>query len=84
MESENRKLITPLGALIDLAIAGVIFLVFMFKIIPPHVPVYDPGWKMFWSAYTSVVMAGFFFMAICLFHVTLADQLRRKREGIKD
>lgn len=81
MEPDKRKLITPAGFLIDLVFAGAMFLFFFFVVIPPHVPVYDPTWKMIWSAYTSLVMAGFFFLAACLFHVTLADQLHRKREG---
>lgn len=80
METQPRKLISKRGFIIDLVLTAIVFLVFTFKIIPPHVPVYDPGWKLFWSAYTSVVMAGFFFMGACLFHVTLADQLQRRRQ----
>jgi len=80
MEAENRKLVTPLGALIDVVIAGVVFLVFFLFIIPPHVPFYETGWKMFFSAYTSVVMGGFTWLALCLFRVTLIDQLRAKKQ----
>ncbi len=83
MEPENRKLISPVAFLFDLAFAGVMFLFFFFVVIPPHVPVYDPAWKLFWTAYASLVMGGFFFMGACLFHVTLADQLHRRREGAK-
>lgn len=79
MENKPVKLITVKGALIDAALAFVVFLVFMFFIIPPHVPVYDPFWKMFWSGYTSIVMGGFAFLAFTLFHVTLADQLQRRK-----
>jgi len=79
MEAENRKLVSPVGALIDVAISFAVFLVFMFVIIPPHVFVYDPVWKMILSAYCSVVMGGFTWLALCLFRVTLMDQLRAKK-----
>ncbi|MEO0796433.1 MAG: hypothetical protein AAFX93_14785 [Verrucomicrobiota bacterium] len=79
MEAEDRKLVSPLGALIDVALSGVVFLVFCFKIIPPHVPFYEPHWNFFFSAYTSVVMAGFAWLALSLFRVTLIDQLRTKK-----
>lgn len=81
MEAENRKLVTPLGALIDVVICGVVFLVFFLFIIPPHVPFYEPFWKYFFSAYTSVVMAGFAWLALCLFRVTLVDQLRARKQS---
>jgi len=79
MDNSNQKLVTPVGALTDAAIAGVVFIVFMLFIIPPHVPIYDPTWKMIFSAYTSVVMGGFAFLALSLFRVTLVDQLRRRK-----
>jgi len=79
MEAENRRLVTPLGALIDVALAGIVFLVFCFGIIPPHVPFYDPTWKFLFSAYTSMVMAGFSWLAFSLFRVTLIDQLRARK-----
>lgn len=81
MEPENRKLVTPLGAMIDVALAGVVFLVFFFGIIPPHVPFYEPFWRFFFSAYTSAVMAGFAWLALCLFRVTLIDQLRGRKSA---
>lgn len=80
MEAENRKLVTPLGALIDVVLAGVVFLVFFLVIIPPHVPFHETVWKYFFSAYTSVVMAGFAWLALSLFRVTLIDQLRAKQQ----
>ncbi|MDP0496665.1 MAG: hypothetical protein Q7Q73_10695 [Verrucomicrobiota bacterium JB024] len=80
MEVENRKLVGVLGALVDVAIAFCVFLVFMFVIIPSHVPIYDPTWKMIFSGYCSVVMGGFSWLALCLFRVTLVDQLRRRKQ----
>ena len=79
MESADRKLVTPMGALIDVAIAGGVFVAFCFFIIPPHVPFYNPVWKFLFSAYTSTVMAGFAWLALCLFRVTLVDQLRAEK-----
>lgn len=80
MEVENRKLVGVLGVLVDVAIAFCVFLVFMFVIIPSHVPIYDPTWKMIFSGYCSVVMGGFSWLALCLFRVTLVDQLRRRKQ----
>ncbi|MGE9295108.1 MAG: hypothetical protein ACQKBV_02310 [Puniceicoccales bacterium] len=79
MEAENRRLVTPLGALIDVVLSGLVFLVFFIFIIPPHVPFYDPFWKTLFTAYTSIVMAGFSWLAFCLFRVTLIDQLRANK-----
>ncbi len=69
------------GILVDAALAGVIFVFFFLVVIPPHVPVYDPLWKAAFSAYTSSVMAGFFWLFFTLFRVTLRDQLSRQPEG---
>ena len=79
METEQRKLIGPVGATIDIILALIVFTVFTLFIIPPHVPFYDPTWKYTLSAYTSLVMTGFFWMALNLFHVTLVDQLQRRK-----
>lgn len=80
MEAENRNLVSKSGALIDVVISVAVFLVFMLVIIPPHVPVYDPVWKMILSAYTSTVMGGFTWLSLCLFRVTLIDQLRNNKD----
>lgn len=79
MEAEKRKLVTPLGALIDVVVCGVVFLFFFFVVIPSHVPFYEAGWRFFFTAYTSLVMAGFTWLALCLFRVTRVDQMLRKK-----
>jgi len=81
MEAENRKLVSPLGALTDVVLAGIVFIVFCFFIIPPHVPFYDPAWNFVFSAYTSLVMAGFAWLAFSLFRVTLIDQRRARKQA---
>ncbi|WP_309382775.1 hypothetical protein [Cerasicoccus frondis] len=81
MEIENRKLVTPLGALIDVVICGAVFLFFFFVVIPSHVPFYETFWRLFFTAYTSTVMAGFTWLALCLFRVTRVDQMRNKKNA---
>ncbi len=81
MESNKKKLIGKTGAAVHILLTITVFLVFTFKVIPPHVPFYDPVWKFTFSAYTSLVMSGFFWMACNLFHVTLVDQLQRRQEA---
>ncbi|GHC11570.1 hypothetical protein [Cerasicoccus arenae] len=81
MEAENRKLVTPVGALIDVCICGGVFLFFFFVVIPSHVPFYDPFWKNLFTAYTSAVMSGFAWLALCLFRVTRVDYCRAKKEA---
>lgn len=83
MECETKKLVIPGGLFCDLAVTAIFFFVFTFKIIPPHVPAYDPFWNFAFSAFTSVVLSGVFFFALCYLRVTWVDQLRRSRKGIK-
>lgn len=79
MSEQNQKLVTPAGAVTDVIIAAVIFLFFMFVVIPPHVPFHEPLKIYLFSAYTSLIMAGFFWMALSLFRVTRVDQKLRKK-----
>ncbi|MEM8549511.1 MAG: hypothetical protein AAGF10_01865 [Verrucomicrobiota bacterium] len=80
MEAENRNLVSKVGAATDVVISLTVFLIFMLVIIPPHVPVYDPMWKMLLSAYCATVMGGFTWFFMSLFRVTLIDQLRAKKD----
>lgn len=79
MSQEKRILITPGGAVTDVIIAFIVFLVFCFYIMPSHVPFYDPVAKYLVSAYGSTVMGGFTWIALSLFRVTRVDQKLRKQ-----
>jgi len=80
MESENQKLVTPKGLAFDLALSVIFFFAFTFKVIPPHVPAYDPFWNFFFSAFTSIVLTGVFFFALCYLRVTWVDQIKRSKK----
>ena len=79
MEPENRKLITPLGLAIDLALTGIFFLAFTFFFLPAHVPAHDPFWVFVWSALTAAPLTLVFFFAACYFRVTLIDFKRNAK-----
>ena len=78
MKSKTTQLATPVGLIIDLILSLVFFLVFTFKIIPPHVPAYDPIWNFLFSAFTATVLTGVFFFALCYLRVTRVDEKQRK------
>ena len=79
MSQEKRPLITRGGAATDAILAVVVF-VFWQVIMPPYVPFYDPVAKSLVSAYGSLVMGGFSWIALSLFRVTRVDQKLRKQE----
>lgn len=83
MDEQKSKLITKQGALLDVALTVVFFLAFTFLVIPKHVPAYDPFWIYLFSAYTSLVMAGVFWMALSFFRVTRVDQRLRRQVSTK-
>jgi len=68
------KLITPLGIVVDLALAGLFFMVFTLFILPPHVPAFQTGPLYFFSAYTALCLTGVFWIGLQLFRVTYARQ----------
>lgn len=83
MDEQKNKLITKQGAIFDLVLTAIFFLVFTFFVIPKHVPAYDPFWIYLFSAYTSLVISGVFWIALCFFRVTRVDQAQRKRAAGK-
>lgn len=80
MEPETKKLATPGGILFDIALSVVFFLAFTFKVIPPHVPAYDPFWIYSFSAFTSLVLTGVFYFAVAYLRVTWVDQILREKK----
>lgn len=86
MASQRPKLITKQGVIVDLVLT-VLFFAFLMtpKIgswvnpigIRKHVPWAEaPEWAIVAGAvYCSVCLAGVFWMALCLFRVTLVDQI---------
>lgn len=80
MSQEKRPLVTRAGAITDVILALVVFVIFWQVIMPSHVPFYDPVANSLVSAYGSTVMAGFAWMALSLFRVTRVDQKLRKQE----
>lgn len=81
-ETPQRKLVSPIGAVVDFILATVFFLVFTFFVIPSHVPAENPVAVYALSAYTSFAIAGVFWIALMLFRVTFVDQrMRRHAQG---
>lgn len=74
------KLVTFKTVIFDL-IATAIFFFVMLPIIRPHVPAHSEPWLTIWTVFTTLCLAGTFFLASCMFHAVLVDQLRRKKSN---
>ncbi|HVU37867.1 MAG TPA: hypothetical protein VHC95_06000 [Opitutales bacterium] len=79
---DNRKLISPLGHVIILASTAVFFVI-MTGVLMSHTPDFSEHGKLISAAYTSVCITGVFWITFNCFWVTVVDQHRRKKAGIK-
>lgn len=76
MENLRPKLITKTGAALDVFISGVFF-IYMTGVLKKHVPWEEAGETavLLGAAYCSLCLSGVLWMALCLFRVTLVDQI---------
>ena len=76
MENHRPKLVSKTGAAIDVLIS-VVFFVWMTTILKKHVPWEEAGETAvsLGAAYCSLCLSGVLWMALCLFRVTLVDQI---------
>lgn len=76
MENHRPKLVSKTGAAIDVLIS-VVFFVWMTTILKKHVPWEEAGETavLLGAAYCSLCLSGVLWMALCLFRVTLVDQI---------
>ena len=76
MENHRPKLVSKTGAAIDVLIS-VVFFVWMTAILKKHVPWEEAGETavLLGAAYCSLCLSGVLWMALCLFRVTLVDQI---------
>ncbi len=76
MENLRPKLVSKTGAAIDVLIS-VVFFVWMTTILKKHVPWEEAGETavLLGAAYCSLCLSGVLWMALCLFRVTLVDQI---------
>jgi len=79
---DNRKLIGPLGILVGLVLTAGFFL-FMWKVAYSHTPDFSERGRLISAAFTSFCLTMVFWMVLQGFWVTLVDQMRRKKAGIK-
>jgi len=79
---DNRKLVSPLWIIIHLGITA-IFFVCMQRVAYNHTPDFSEFGKQVSAAYCSLCLTGVFWLGLQGFWVTLVDQLRRKKAGIK-
>lgn len=77
---EDTKLISPMGAIVDVIIT-VIFCIFMTWVLIPHVPAYTLKVQLIGSLMGSVPMSLMFWIAVSMFRVTVVDMKRRRKEG---
>ena len=73
-----EKLVTKKTVVFDV-MATLIFFAIMFPIVRPHVPEESMPWNVIWTVYTVACLSGVFFIASCMFHAVLVDQIRRNR-----
>ena len=78
---EDRKLISKGGILFDLVLT-ILFGIFMTMVCAEHAPPMTSGnTKLMIGAFTAVPITGTFWLGLSLFHVTLVDTIRRRRQG---
>ncbi len=77
--STDQKLVTPVSLVVDLILL-VVFSVFMYKWLAPHVPSNDPAMIRLWGALTTSCMTGVFWLALQMFRVTFAFQRASRKK----
>jgi hypothetical protein len=79
MSTQNKiKLISNTGAVIDIMIA-LAFYVFMAFVLRSHVPSESETQIKLWAAFSAIPLGGTCWFAVSLFHVTLVDYIRNRR-----
>jgi len=78
-ESNDKPLVSKKGIVIDLFLT-ILFFVYMFFVLKPHVPSEDPIAVTMVAGMTSFCMSGVFWMAASMFRVTLVDYNRSKEK----
>ena len=78
-QTEDKPLVSKTGIVVNL-ILSIAFFAFMFWVLMPHVPSYDPNAVYIVAGMTSFCMTGVFWIAANMFRVTLVDYQRRKVE----
>ena len=77
-QAEDKPLVSKTGIVVDL-ILSIAFFLFMFWVLMPHVPSYDPKTIYIVAGMTSLCMTGVFWIAANMFRVTLADYQRKNK-----
>ena len=78
-QTEDKPLVSKTGIVVNL-ILSIAFFAFMFWVLMPHVPSYDPNAVYIVAGMTSFCMTGVFWIAANMFRVTLVDYQRRQYE----
>ncbi|MBT3638214.1 MAG: hypothetical protein HN531_14855 [Opitutae bacterium] len=78
-QTEDKPLVSKTGIVVDLVLS-IAFFAFMFWVLMPHVPSYDPNAVYIVAGMTSFCMTGVFWIAANMFRVTLVDYQRRQAE----
>ena len=77
-QTEDKPLVSKTGIVVDL-ILSIAFFLFMFWVLMPHVPSYDPKTIYIVAGMTSLCMTGVFWIAANMFRVTLVDYQRKNK-----
>ena len=77
-QAEDKPLVSKTGIVVDLILSKAFFL-FMFWVLMPHVPSYDPKTIYIVAGMTSLCMTGVFWIAANMFRVTLVDYQRKNK-----
>jgi uncharacterized protein YqgC (DUF456 family) len=73
MAQPEEKHVTPVSLVVDLVLV-VLFFVYMFGVLKPHVPSTDPRMIILWGALGASCMTGVFWLALQMFRVVLRAQ----------
>jgi hypothetical protein len=79
-DHDQRKLVSPIWIVLHL-IPTAIFFVYMQHVCYNHTPDWSEMNKQLAGAYTALSLTGVFWLCLQGFHVTVVDQVRRKKAG---
>jgi hypothetical protein len=78
-QPETKSSVTPVTLAVD-GVLLVLFFLYLYHLVSPHVTSTNPKWIMIWGSLCAACMTGVFWLCIQMFRVVLRAQLAAKRK----
>jgi protein-S-isoprenylcysteine O-methyltransferase Ste14 len=79
MAEPEQKLVTRATLAIDVVLV-IVFFLFMYTVVSPHVPSNDPDMIRLWGAITTVCLTCLFWLAVQMFRVVIRAQRAARKK----